>query len=196
MEIWDLYDASRAPLGVTHPRGRQYPLPAGTYHLVVYILTVSADGRLLLTRRAPTKRAFPGFFEFTGGSGVAGEDSLTAARRELCEETGLSPSPEAMTRLAALRIPEAFADVYLVRLATVAEATAVTLQEGETVESRWVTFYELERHIQRGEIPPTGALVYGAVRAQLMALLPEALWLCPMPAEEDGSPADGEGGNV
>ena len=34
MELWDLYDENRIPLGRTHPRGG--PVPEGTYHLAVY----------------------------------------------------------------------------------------------------------------------------------------------------------------
>ena len=34
MELWDLLDKDRRPLGQTHPRGRQYPMPHGTYHTV------------------------------------------------------------------------------------------------------------------------------------------------------------------
>ena len=60
MALWDLYDRDRAPLGITHPRGRQYPMPTGTYHTVVTVFTVSADGKLLLTRRSLQKNMYPG----------------------------------------------------------------------------------------------------------------------------------------
>lgn len=171
MELWDLLDKDRQPLNQTHPRGRQYPMPEGTYHLVVYALTVDTDGRLLLTRRTLNKRSFPGYWEFTGGSALAGEDSLTAVRRELAEETGLDIPAEQMTLLTTLRIPEAFADVYLARVDAPAEEITVTLQEGETDDSQWVTFCGMEKRIQRGEIPPTIAMVYGTVRAQLIDLI-------------------------
>ena len=72
MELWDLLDKDRNPLGLTHPRGRQYPMPRGTYHTVVSVFTVDAQNRLLLTLRAPTKGMYPNYWEFTGGSGVAG----------------------------------------------------------------------------------------------------------------------------
>ena len=54
MELWDLLDKDRNPLGRTHPRGRQYPMPPHTYHTVVSVFTVDRQNRLLLTRRAPT----------------------------------------------------------------------------------------------------------------------------------------------
>ena len=72
MELWDLLDKDRRPLGQTHPRGRQYPMPHGTYHTVVTVYTVDDRGRLLLTRRAACKGMYPGWWEVTGGSGIAG----------------------------------------------------------------------------------------------------------------------------
>lgn len=51
-----------------------------------------ARGHILLTRRDASKRYMPGKWENTGGHVVSGEDSPTAAARELAEETGI-PGP-------------------------------------------------------------------------------------------------------
>lgn len=177
MELWDLLDHNRKPLGVTHPRGRQYPMPRGTYHTVVSVFTVDSRGRLLLTLRAPTKGMYPNYWEFTGGSGVAGEDSLTAAHRELSEETGIDCPPEELTLLGTIREPSAFMDCYLCRPGVAGEELAVTLQEGETVDYRWVTFFELETMIHKGLIPPPCAMRYGFVKQALMEAVGEDAWL-------------------
>lgn len=177
MELWDLLDKDRTPLGITHPRGRQYPMPPHTYHTVVSVFTVDRRGRLLLTLRAPTKGMYPGYWEFTGGSGVAGEDSLTSAQRELREETGILPPAEGLLLLGTLREPEAFMDCYLCRLSEEGEQVSVALQEGETVAYAWVTFGEWETMIHRGLVPPPCAMRYGFVRERLMELLGEESWL-------------------
>lgn len=177
MELWDLLDKDRTPLGQTHPRGRQYPMPPHTYHTVVSVFTVDARNRLLLTRRAPTKGMYPDYWEFTGGSGIAGEDSLISAKRELWEETGIDCPRETLRFLGTLREPSAFMDCYLCRLHTSGEAVTVTLQEGETVDYRWVTFYEFEDMIHRGLIPPPCAMRYGFVRQTLTDLLGADAWL-------------------
>ena len=177
MELWDLLDKNRKPLGMTHPRGRQYPMPPNTYHTVVTVFTVDASNRILLTLRAPTKGMYPNHWEFTGGSGIAGEDSLTSAHRELLEETGIDCPPEELVLLGTLREPSAFMDCYLCRPGVAGEELAVTLQEGETVDYRWVTFFELETMIHKGLIPPPCAMRYGFVKQALMEAVGEDAWL-------------------
>ncbi len=177
MELWDLLDKNRNPLGVTHPRGRQYPMPPHTYHTVVSVFTVDGRGRLLLTLRAPTKGMYPGYWEFTGGSGVAGEDSLTSAHRELSEETGIDCPAGELILLGTLREPSAFMDCYLCRLSEAGEDVTVTLQEGETVDCRWVTFCEFETMIHKGLIPPPCAMRYGYVKAKLTEIIGDDAWL-------------------
>lgn len=201
MELWDLLDKDRRPLGVTHPRGRQYPMPPHTYHTVVSVFTVDSQNRLLITLRAPTKGMYPGYWEFTGGSGVAGEDSLTSARRELFEETGITASAEELTFLGTLREPSAFMDCYLRRLDSAGEDVRMVLQEGETVDYRWVSFCKFETMIHQNLIPPPCALRYGFVRQALTAIIGEDAWLqpasgdAPAPASlaSPASTAEGDG---
>lgn len=56
----------------------------------VAVLLESSDGHLLLTRRAPHMRTFPGVWVPPGGHVEEGETLEEAALRELNEETGLS----------------------------------------------------------------------------------------------------------
>ena len=179
MELWDLFDKDRNPLGITHPRGRQYPMPPHTYHTVVSVFTVDAQNRLLLTLRAPTKGMYPGYWEFTGGSGVSGEDSLTSAWRELSEETGISVDKERLVFLDTLREPSAFMDCYLCLMDEAGEDIEIILQEGETVDYQWVTFCEFETMIHRGLIPPPCAMRYDFVKKLLIDIIGDDAWLQP-----------------
>ena len=134
MELWDLYDEHRRPLGRTHPRG--VPVPEGTYHLAVVVVIVNSRGEVLLTRRAPAKAACPGWWENTGGAVQAGETPLQAVCRELREETGLTAAPEEFTLLLRedCRMDCHFDIFALTRDAAVED---IRFQPEETDAARW-----------------------------------------------------------
>jgi len=139
MEIWDLYDRDGKKTGQTWERGfgNYKQIPEGYYHMVVDILVQHVDGTYLLTKRDMSKDVYPGYWEAgAGGSALAGEEPLEAAKRELLEETGL-------TALKMELVSHTFRDsshsMYYSYLAVVdADKDSVVLQEGETVEYKWV----------------------------------------------------------
>ena len=47
------------------------------------------DGKLLVMKRADSKKFLPGFFEIPGGKVEFGEDLIAALKREFSEETSL-----------------------------------------------------------------------------------------------------------
>ncbi len=109
-ELWQLYDGDKNPTGKTMLRGE--PVPPGFWHIVVSIWTLTADGRLLLTRRHPDK-PFGLLWEGTAGSVLAGESSREGALRELREETGLRAEPERFRLLSSEKTERFFLDDYL-----------------------------------------------------------------------------------
>lgn len=134
MELWDLYDAKRIPLGKTHIRGNDFE--AGTYHQVIGVWTIHQSGKVLVTQRDWQKSVCPGKWENTGGSVLSGETVLEACVREVKEETGLSIPSEAFRYLATIRTKEAFIDTYLAY--TESDLSSVSLQAGETIHYQWL----------------------------------------------------------
>ncbi|GIG69331.1 NUDIX domain-containing protein [Phytomonospora endophytica] len=59
-------------------------------HEVAFIVLTDQAGRILMQHRGPDKRAEPNRWSPPGGLIEPGEDPLTAAHRELLEETGLT----------------------------------------------------------------------------------------------------------
>lgn len=159
-ELWDLLDEDGMPVGATHVRGEK--MPHGAYHRVVEIFTVNSKGELLVTRRAPEKKPYPNMWETTGGAVVAGEDSLDAARRELREETGIEVGVGELDLLLTHRSKSAFVDIYLARKDIPADK--LTMQPGETVAAKWVSFSEFERMIEDGLVPSPVCRRYAVVR--------------------------------
>lgn len=128
-EIWDVYDENRNLTGQLHRRGEA--LGRGEYHLVVHVWIQNKDGSFLLTKRSHNK-GFPNMWESTGGSALTGEDSLTAAIREVKEETGLSLDETRGTLISSARMPDCFRDIWLFRQDFVLDK--VILQPGETTD--------------------------------------------------------------
>ena len=127
MEIWDGYRADGTLAGIDLIRGEV--VPDGIYFLVVEILVRHKDGEYLLMKRDLTKPAFPGYFEATaGGAAQKGEDPLTAALRELREETGIEA--RALEPIANMLYRQMICYQYL--CVTDCDKDSVTLKEGET----------------------------------------------------------------
>ena len=142
MEIWDAYNANFEKIeGVTLIRGEEASIPKGTYHLVVDILVRHADGTYLLMKRDPRK-SHPNMWEASaGGSALKGETPLQAAFRELKEETGVETKE--LTEINR-EVMDSTHSVYVEYLCvTDCDKDSITLQEGETVDYKWVPADEI-----------------------------------------------------
>ena len=147
IEIWDVLDENGNPTGKTALRG-QGILKSGEYHLVVHIWVISKSGLFLIQRRADDKKLMPGEWAATGGAAVAGEDSLTAARRELLEELGIAADRDKMLLLTRIKRRNSLLDVWLTE--SNAPAEKLTLQQAEVAEAKWITGKELKEMIENG----------------------------------------------
>ena len=87
-ELIDIYDSAGERIGRVE-RSRAHG-DNTLLHRAAHVFVFSRDGRVLLQKRALTKRIQPGKWDASvGGHLAAGEDYLTGARRELAEELGL-----------------------------------------------------------------------------------------------------------
>ena len=147
-ESWDVYDENRNKTGALHRRGD--PFGPGERHLGVEIWTLDGQGRVLLTRRDLRKR-FGGLWECPGGSALAGEDSRTAVRRELREETGLDLGDAEPELLGTTVYEEEFVDTYAVRAAAVRARRRAPPREGGAKAP-----LKAERFVPEGPNKPAG----------------------------------------
>lgn len=62
----------------------------GWFHATVHIWLFTSDEKILLQKRASTKKVFPGLWDISvAGHIAAGEEVLTSVKREVFEEIGL-----------------------------------------------------------------------------------------------------------
>ena len=151
MEFWDLYDIDRIKTGERHQRGQ--PVPEGRYHMVVHVVIFNTRGEMLIQQRQPFKEGWPNMWDVTvGGSAVAGDNSRTAAQREVQEEIGLTL--DLSGELPKLTIPFAvgFDDIYTV--VQDVDLTSLTLQASEVQAVRWADEREIRQMIDDGRFIP------------------------------------------
>lgn len=148
-ELWDVYDINRVPTGRLHRRAD--PMAEGDYHIVVHVWVRNSRGEFLITQRSPNK-GFPNMWETTGGSAVAGDNSLSAAIREVKEETGLTLLPENGHCLLQLVGDCYFADIWLFEQEF--DLDRIVLQEGETINAMAADRRTVSQMLQDGLFVP------------------------------------------
>lgn len=141
VELWDLYDANRLTTGLLQKRNKL--IPKGYYHLVVSIWIINSNGEYLLSQRHPSK-SYPLYWECTGGSALAGENSLQVALREVQEELGISLDKTKGKLIYQKRREETqdFYDAWLFRCDM--NITELKLQSTEIVNAKWVSRDKLD----------------------------------------------------
>ncbi len=80
MERWELFDRNGNSLSRTIRRGER--MRSGEYHKVVHIWVVNSMDRVLIQQRSARRKLMPNVWAVTGGSVIAGEESLAVACRE------------------------------------------------------------------------------------------------------------------
>jgi 8-oxo-dGTP pyrophosphatase MutT (NUDIX family) len=144
-EIWDVYDVEGVRTGKTVRRGDC--LERGEYHIVVHILP-SNGGKYLVQKRSRAKDTHPLIWAVTGGSAVAGEDSLQAAVRETYEELRITVHPEEFTRICRLVRGESLADIWIFKCDLPISAIDFNREEVEAL--KWVAYQEILEMVQEG----------------------------------------------
>ena len=142
-QLWDAYDINMNKLeGITLVRGNR--IEEGIFHLVCEIAVKHKDGQYLLMQRDWEKH-YGGMGELTaGGSALIGETPIECAIRELKEETGISC--DCLEEIGRV-IDKEHRSIYIEYMCcTECDHSSILLQEGETVDYKWVDKSELKNN--------------------------------------------------
>ena len=148
MELVDLYDENRVPLGKTAERyGKKGP---GEYRMVVHVCLFGMDGRLLIQRRTEQKHIWPGRWDVSIGGGVdAGETSRQGAEREFREELGYPLQLGNMRPSVTVNFRGGFDDFFLITKNL--DLDELVLQKEEVSAVRWATLEEVLGLMEEGQ---------------------------------------------
>ncbi len=151
MELVDLYDENRLPLGKTGERNA--PRSPGEYRVVVHVCVFDSRGRLLIQQRTPEKSIFPNLWDVSVGGGVdAGESSRRGAEREFREELGYPLDLGGLRPSVTVNFDGGFDDFYL--LTRDLRLEDLTLQKEEVRAVRWASLEEILDLLGQGVFVP------------------------------------------
>lgn len=151
MELVDLYDENRIPLGKTAERGA--PREPGEYRMVVHVCVFDRQGRLLIQQRTPQKFIFPNLWDVSVGGGVdAGETSRQGAEREFREELGYPLDLGGLRTSITVNFDGGFDDFYL--LTKDLDLDSLVLQKEEVQAVRWAALEEILDMMDQGTFIP------------------------------------------
>ena len=151
MELVDVYDENRLPLGKTAERSA--PNGPGELRLVVHVCVFDRRGRLLIQQRTRSKFIFPNLWDVSVGGGVdAGETSRRGAEREVREELGVSLDLSGLRPSVTVNFDGGFDDFYI--LTKDLSLEGLTLQEEEVQAVRWASLEEILDMLGRGAFIP------------------------------------------
>ena len=136
-ELIDILTPEGKPTGKTALKSEAHK--NGWFHATVHIWLFTSDEKILLQKRAMTKKVFPGLWDISVAGHIgAGEDVLTSAKREVLEEIGLELEDKNLikigTRIHQVSHPNGIQDnehhhVFIVELKT--PLSELTIQEEE-----------------------------------------------------------------
>lgn len=151
MELVDLYDENRIPLGKTAER--YAPKGPGELRVVVHVCLFDSRGRLLIQRRTESKHIWPGLWDVTVGGGVdAGETTRQGAEREVREELGYALDLSGLRPSVTVNFAGGFDDFFIA--VRDLDIGTLSLQAEEVSAVRWVTLEELLTMVDDGSFIP------------------------------------------
>lgn len=97
-ELIDILTPEGEPTGKTALKSEAHK--NGWFHATVHVWLFTSDKKILLQKRALTKKVFPGLWDISVAGHVAsGEKILTSAKREVFEEIGFQLEDEDLIKI-------------------------------------------------------------------------------------------------
>lgn len=151
MELWDVYDQDRNKTGRVMERGSS--ICDGDYRLVIHVCIFNSRNEMLIQKRQPWKKGWPGLWDISvGGCAKAGEDSRTAAMREVLEEIGYPIDLSNQRPHMTINFSTGFDDYFLVQ--SDIEIKDLSLQYDEVESVKWAGKEEILDLMEKGEFIP------------------------------------------
>ena len=121
---------------------------------MVHVWLRNRDGKYLISQRSEDRQEYPLQWECVAGSVLSGEESLSAAVREVYEEVGITLDPQKGRLLSATKRPgyPAIRDVWLFECDEMPRFDLATTKE--VAQATWMTKEEVRKLMDNGAMAP------------------------------------------
>lgn len=151
MELRDIYDLDRIPVGKTAVRGEK--IGADEFFMVIHVCIFNSEGEMLIQQRQPFKKGWSNMWDITcGGCSIKGETSRDTVRRELSEELGIDIDFTGVRPNMTVNFDHGFDDFYLVNRDI--DISELKLQPEEVQAVKWASMDEIFSMIDNGSFIP------------------------------------------
>ncbi len=151
MELRDIYNLDRIPLGKTAVRGE--PIGADEFFMVIHVCIFNSKGEMLIQQRQPFKKGWSNMWDITcGGCSVSGESSRDTVHRELSEELGIDIDFTGVRPNMTVNFDHGFDDFYLINRDL--DLSTLKLQPEEVQAVKWASMEEIFSMIDDGSFIP------------------------------------------
>jgi 8-oxo-dGTP diphosphatase len=147
MEACDIVDELGNRTGRIVTRGTD--LAAGEYYPVVHVWIRDELNHYLIQQRAFHLASGPGIWAATVGYVLAGEDSISAAIREVDEELGIHLLPSHLKQIGRHAMENRVEDIWLANILRSSIGTPIL--GPEVADWKWVSKVELEQMVSRDD---------------------------------------------
>ena len=154
-EYWDIYNENRILTGKTIKRGDVFA--EGEYYVCCEMWIMNSKNEMLMTQRHPDKKA-GGLWEFSGGGVLAGENSKSAAIREIKEELGIDIDEAEINLLEVYKNRNYFMDIYVIRKDF--DLSHIILEPNEVIDAKWLSDSEITHMIADNKVVKSIATRY------------------------------------
>lgn len=153
-EIFDVYTRDGKYIG-TKEKSLCHTKNPGCYHKPVWIWIVNSENKILVQKRAKTKKNHPNEWDMpSAGHVITGETSIEGAIRETYEELGVKTIPSDYKFICEYIFDKKYelAQVYLLKLDL--NMNDFKLQKEEVAEVKWLTYNEFKDLFYSKEFVP------------------------------------------
>ena len=149
MQLWEVLDRQGNKTGEIIKKNDESFFKKGFCHLGAEVWIINSENKILLQKRAPSKKICPNVWAMIGGSVLMGENSKQTIVREVKEELNIDIDINKLEFITKFRIESLIVETFILKCNY--EIEEMTLKKDEVSEVKWMTIDEIEELVSNND---------------------------------------------